>query len=190
MKGGVALIMKNEFRVEDGGPGRSGTISFGDHFQSSEQFNQIFKEGMALVERTANYLDGAGRRDAKDLSPATTVLYATESMRLTTRLLDIASWLLIRRALKQGEISQNEARVKRQSVKLQSLGRPAHTKGFDDLPLQLRALIDESFEMLDRIIQLDRAMNFSQTAQPAVDQAGNPVGAQIVQLHQAFAKKS
>ncbi|MEQ1695463.1 MAG: DUF1465 family protein [Hyphomicrobiaceae bacterium] len=181
--------MKNESRVDEGGSGPSGTISFGDRFQSSEQFNQIFKEGMALVERTANYLDGAGRRDAKDLSPATTVLYATESMRLTTRLLDIASWLLIRRALKQGEISQNEARIKRQSVKLQTLGRPAHTKGFDDLPLQLRSLIGESFEMLDRVLQLDRAMNFSQTIEPAAAQTANPVGAQIVQLHQAFTKK-
>lgn len=189
MKGGVALIMKNESRVEDGGSDRSGTISFGDRLQSSEQFNQIFKEGMALVERTANYLDGAGRRDAKDLAPATTVLYATESMRLTTRLLDVASWLLIRRALKQGEISQSEARIKRQSVKLQALGRPTHTKGFGDLPLQLRALIDESFEIMDRVIQLDRAMSFSQTIQPAVDQSDNPVGAQIVQLHQAFGKK-
>ena len=182
--------MKNESRVEGGGSGCGGTISFGDRFQSSEQFNQIFKEGMALVERTANYLDGAGRRDAKDLSPATTVLYATESMRLTTRLLDVASWLLIRRALKQGEISQTEARIKRQSVKLQTLGRPAHTKGFDDLPLQLRALIDESFEMLDRVIQLDRAMNVNQTTESATGEAVNPVGAQIVQLHQAFAKKS
>ena len=182
--------MKNDFRLGEGGPDRNGTISFGDHFQSSAQFDTVFKDGMALVERTANYLDGQGRRDAKGIATMTTVLYATERMRLTTRLLDIASWLLIRRAVKQGEISPTQARVKRQSVKLQALGRPNHTTGFDDLPQLLRALIEESFEMLDRIIQLDRAMSPGENQQPASTQAGNPVGAQIVQLHQAFARKS
>ena len=182
--------MKNETRIESIPAGQSVTISFGDHFQASGQFNSVFKEGMALVERTATYLDGPGRRDAKGLAPAVTVLYATESMRLTTRLLDVASWLLIRRALKQGEISQSEARLKRQSVKLQALGRPAHTKGFDELPLALRALIDESIEMLDRIIQLDRALSPTPESQSSAEPAANPVGAQIVQLHQAFARKS
>jgi len=182
--------MKNESRVEDGSPGCSATISFGERFQSSEQFNLIFKEGMALVERTANYLDGPGRRDAKDLAPATTVLYATESMRLTTRLLDIASWLLIRRALKQGEITANEARAKRQSVKLQTLGRPAHTKGFDDLPLNLRALISESFEMLDRVLMLDRAMTLNATSASQASPDVNPVGIQLGQLHAAFGQKT
>ena len=84
-------------------------ISFGERFQASQQFDQVFKEGMALVERTAAYLDGTGRKDSKGLPSHLTVLYATESMRLTTRLLDLASWLLIRRALKEGEITEAEA---------------------------------------------------------------------------------
>ena len=54
---------------------------------------------MALVERTASYLEGPGRAEAKRLAAPANVLYASESMRLTTRLLDLASWLLIRRAL-------------------------------------------------------------------------------------------
>lgn len=71
---------------------------------------------MALVERTAAYLDGPGRREAKALAGSVSVLYATESMRLTTRLLDLASWLLIRRSLKEGEISEEEAAKKRRPV--------------------------------------------------------------------------
>lgn len=189
MREGVALTMKNDVCVEEnGGAQGARPISFGDHFQTSAQFDRTFQEGMDLVERTASYLDGAGRRDAKDLTTGTTVLYATESMRLTTRLLDIASWLLIRRALKQGEIDESEARIRRQSVKLQSLGRsPAHSKGFDDLPLKLRVLIEESFEMLDRVLALDRAMTVR--ADASGDQP-NPVGAQLLQLHQAFARKA
>lgn len=179
--------MKNEFRVENVSDGLTATILCGDRFlKLSAQFDAVFKDGMALVESTANYLDGPGRRQAKGLAAATTVLYATESMRLTTRLLDIASWLLIRRALRQGELSHSEARVKRQSLKLQALGRPSHTTGFDDLPLQLRLLIDDSFQMLDRVIELDRAMTQSQNTPSALPNPGNPVGAQIVQLRKAF----
>jgi regulator of CtrA degradation len=182
--------MKNVSPVESGAAA-SNMISFGDHFQSSQHFDAVFKEGMELVERTATYLDGQGRRDAKGLPAAITVLYATESMRLTTRLLDIASWLLIRRAMKKGEISESEARSKRQSVKLQSFGRPSHTKGFDELPAQLRALISESHLMLDRIVQLDRAMTAAPAAAtPASASAANPVSAQILRLNRAFGGKT
>ena len=160
-------------------------ISFGERFQASEQFDQVFKEGMALVERTASYLDGAGRRDSKGLPSQITVLYATESMRLTTRLLDLASWLLIRRALKAGEITAEEAELKRSRVKLQSLGRPAHIKDFDALPNGLRALINESFSLHDRIVQLDRAMA-QKPVNPAPSQDFNPVAVQMNRLQRAF----
>lgn len=174
------------------GTGRAGvTISFGERFQASEQFDQVFREGMQLVEQTAAYLDGPGRREAKSLQPPASVLYATESMRLTTRLLDLASWLLIRRALKEGEITVEEARKKRQRLKLQALGRPSHIKGFGDLPQGLRNLVEASFKLHDRISQLDRAM---QEAVPAAAAAAasrhvNPVGEQMNRLAAAFGAK-
>jgi regulator of CtrA degradation len=85
--------MSNGYRVDSALASGATTVSFGERFQSSEQFDHIFKEGMALVERTASYLDGPGRKEAKALTGGVGVLYATESMRLTTRLLDLASWL-------------------------------------------------------------------------------------------------
>ena len=126
--------MSNVYRVDGARSGSATTVSFGERFQSSEQFDHIFKEGMALVERTASYLDGPGRKEAKTLTGGTGVLYATESMRLTTRLLDLASWLLIRRALREREITEEEAQKKRRRVKLQAFGRPSHVKGYSELP--------------------------------------------------------
>ncbi len=180
--------MSNGYRVDGALSSGATTVSFGERFQSSEQFDHIFKEGMALVERTAAYLDGPGRKEAKALTGGAGVLYATESMRLTTRLLDLASWLLIRRALREGEITDEEAKKKRRRVKLQAFGRPAHVKGFADLPCGLRDLIEESFAMHDRICQLDRALtgNESDGAAPA---PANPVAAQVVLLERAFAAK-
>lgn len=163
------------------------TVSFGAHFQASEQFDAVFKEGMTLVERTAAYLDGQGRKDSKGLAGPTTVLYATESMRLTTRLLDLASWLLIRRALKEGDIGEEEAKKKRQRLKLQTLGRPSHIKGFDGLPEALRGLIHESFALQDRISRLDAAMTTAPVATEIVSAtAANPVEQQMSRLRMAF----
>jgi regulator of CtrA degradation len=133
-------------------------ISFGERYAQSDQFDKVFKEGMALVERTAAYLDGPGRQESKQLKSPLTLIYATESMRLTTRLLELASWLLIRRGVKDGEISTAEATVRRERVKLQPLGRPSHVKNYAELPDGLRELIDESFALNDRILQLDRAI--------------------------------
>ena len=161
------------------------TVSFGERFAASDQFDAIFKEGMGLVERTATYLDGQGRKEARALRGPVSVLYATESMRLTTRLLELASWLMIRRALKEGEITPQEARTKRERVKLRAPGRPTHIKGFAELPQGLRSLIETSYALNDRIFQLDRAIEV------VVGEAGaiaNPVGAQVTRLEEAFAK--
>ena len=96
-------------------------ISFGARFAASDQFDAVYKEGMALVERTASYLDGPGRKEAKGLQPPLTLTYATESMRLTTRLLELASWLMLHRALKDGEIDQQQAHFVEDTVGLEHL---------------------------------------------------------------------
>ena len=79
------------------------TVEFLSRFTASEQFDKVFREGMSLVEETANYLDGPGRTDARTLDRNGAVAYATESMRLTTRLMQLASWLLLQRAAGVGE---------------------------------------------------------------------------------------
>jgi regulator of CtrA degradation len=182
--------MSNGSSVESAESVMGVMVSFGDRLQTSDRFDQVFREGMALVERAAAYLDGPGRREAKALKSPVTVLYATESMRLTTRLLDLASWLLIRRGLRAGEITPAEAQRKRQRVKLQSLGRPSHVKGFGELPEGLRGLITESFALQDRIVQLDRSHQLPTEGQSAQIIPLNPVGQQVALLQRAFGGNS
>lgn len=166
-------------------PPRGVTVSFGERFANSNQFDDIFREGMALVERTAAYLEGDGRREAKALKSPVSVIYATESMRLTTRLLEVASWLLVHRAVKEAEISADEAATRRARVKLRTLGRPSHIKHFDELPEGLRALITSSFSITDRLVQLDRALREGASAGSETN-VSNPVGDQIARLAAAF----
>ncbi len=166
-----------------GRQGATEPVSFGERLAISGQFDRTFKDGMALVERAAAYLDSEGRNEARDLRPPVSLAYATESMRLTTRLLELASWLLIRRGLNSGELSPEQAASKRAPLKLSGSGRPSHIAHFDDLPATLKGLIVESFELRDRIKHLDRAIVGSGNF-PA-----NPVAQQIAQLEHAFTRK-
>ena len=160
-------------------------IVFGEKFARSSQFDAIFREGMQLVEKTAEYLDGAGREQAKGLRPPVSVVYATESMRLTTRLLDLATWLLVQRSLKDGDITEEEALAKRENVKLRPFGRPTHIKCFEDLPDGLQDLIIASFSLSDRITQLDLAMRANE--EDVIAAARNPVNEHLRKLENAFA---
>ena len=132
------------------------TISFGERYLTSERFQTIYREGMELVEATAKYLDGDGRAEGKTLKGAVSLSFATESMRLTTRLMNVASWLLIRRSVNNGEMTQERARRERLKLKIDPIGRPSHIKDYDTLPARLRVLIEASFLLQDKVIKLDR----------------------------------
>src|ERR1700687_3466930 len=93
-------------------------VLFGERLAASQNFSQLFRDGMKLVEETAAYLDGPGRQESRKLDRSASLCYATESMRLTTRLMQLASWLLLHRAVNEGEMSLAQASKERMKVKL------------------------------------------------------------------------
>ncbi len=99
-------------------------VLFGARLAASQNFSQLFRDGMKLVEETAAYLDGPGRQESKLLNRSAALGYATESMRLTTRLMQLASWLLLHRAVNEGEMSLAQANKERMKVKLAPDARP------------------------------------------------------------------
>jgi len=144
----------------------------------------LFRDGMALVEETAGYLDGPGRQESKKLERGVALSYATESMRLTTRLMQLASWLLLHRAVKEGEMSLAQANKEKSKVKL-STGEPGDPETIKLLPQKLRDLIDRSKKLHDRVRRLDANMYAPPLApdRPIVD---NPVSRQLGLLKAAF----
>jgi len=162
-------------------------VSFGERLASSQVFADLFRDGMALVEETATYLDGPGRQQSKKLERAAALAYATESMRLTTRLMQLASWLLLHRAVKEGEMSLAQASKEKTKVKL------ASTDGHDPanvelLPPTLRGLIERSQKLYAKVRRLDATMynqNSTEHSAPA-----NPVERQLGLLKAAFGAES
>jgi len=158
-------------------------IDFMAHFASSDQFQRVFQEGMSLVEETANYLDGPGRQDARGLDRHGAIAYATESMRLTTRLMQLASWLLLQRAVSAGELTKEAALAEKHRINLAEIGPGHRLAGETNLPDGLRDLIDRSLKLHQRVLKLDAMIHESCDSDVA---AANPVASQVDQLAQAF----
>lgn len=150
-----------------------------DDFARSELFDRTFQEGMELVEETAAYLDGDGRRESKLLSRATALAYAGESMKLTTRLMQIASWLLVQRAVREGDMTAEAACDARYRL----ADRKAVTEAGDpELPIALVEYLVRTEKLYDRVLHLDRRMYLDEPEEDAV----NPVQSQLDRLAAAF----
>lgn len=154
-------------------------------FAKSEVFDRTFKEGMSLVEESAAYLDGPGRAASKRLPRAAALAYAGESMRLTTRLMQVASWLLVQRAVRDGEIPVLDA----SSEKYRLISRePQPAPAFaaaDELPEALKALITRGAAIYERVRRLDETM-YGGGAGAVEAPPGNPVSDQLARLNAAF----
>jgi regulator of CtrA degradation len=158
------------------------TVSFSERLANSQVFASLFRDGMALVEETASYLDGSGRSESKKLERSAALVYATESMRLTTRLMQLASWLLLHRAVKDGEITLAQAHEEKSKVRLASC-EPGDAKSIALLPAKLQDLTGRSNKLQAEVRRLDATMH---APPPIKTAAGNPVERQLGLLRAAF----
>ena len=159
-------------------PARSATVKA---FARSELFERTFQEGMELVEETAAYLDGAGRKESKLLSRNAALAYAGESMRLTTRLMQIASWLLVQRAVREGDMPVAEACQERYRLREET---PSHSDGDEpaELPAGILSLLERTERLHERVLHMDRRMY----VEALEGEAANPVQSQLDRLRSAF----
>ena len=160
----------------------AGAVSFSERLANSQVFATLFRDGMALVEETASYLDGAGRTESKKLERSAALVYATESMRLTTRLMQLASWLLLHRAVKEGEMTLAQASKEKSKVRLAACD-PGDAKSIALLPEKLRELIGRSVKLQAEVRRLDVTIHATPTERAPI---GNPLVPQLNRLKAAF----
>ena len=161
-------------------------VDFLERFVASRQFQQVFEEGMWLVEETADYLDGTGREQARSMSRDAAMAYATESMRLTTRLMQLASWLLLQRAVAAGELSEQDARQEMENINLASLQRTADEQMLQQLPAELAALQERGQRLYERILKMDEMIR-SRDLPAAGHERANPLSNMLDRIASEFA---
>ena len=162
-------------------------IAFGREYVSSEAFRSLFRDGMTLIEEASLYLDGEGRNEARNLARLAALSYANESMRLTTRLMHLASWLLLHRSLADGEITLDE--LNRQRAKIRMVPHETHVNEAhrEQMPTKMLDMIELSFRLQSRIMHLDSVMDRKPEKQ--VTAARNAVALQHMLLSSAFGNR-
>ncbi|MCA8902678.1 MAG: DUF1465 family protein [Hyphomonas sp.] len=150
-------------------------------FTDGKLFDTVFSRGMALVEETATYLDGPGRDHAKALAREPGLTYAAWSMELTTRLMQSASWLVMQKAVRDGEMRREDAAAKKYRIRRDEPALDARAQEGRGLPARFLDLVEKSEALFEQICRLDMALYGPQTATgPA-----NPVSDQMAQLQKA-----
>ena len=163
---------------------RGDAVSFTERMLASEGFMALFREGMALVEATASYLDGEGRAESRDLDRSAALGYASESMRLTTRLMQLTSWLLLQRAVNEGELTRADAEREHRRVVVSQHDTTTAEEIFARLPETLRDLIERSMRLQLRIRRIDNELNA-----PVAQESVNPIASQLGLLAAAFERR-
>lgn len=166
------------------------TVKLAERRVFSQSFKPLYDEGMGLVEQTAEYLDGRGRVEAKKLSRLGATLYAAESMRLTTRLMQIASWLLLQRAANSGEMTRDQVASEKSKVRLDTASAHDEASGWSELPVEFVDLVTRSLRLQSLVRRMDEEVYGKGSAEgfQAAARRANPVSDQITLLNTAFAR--
>lgn len=126
-------------------------------------FGRTYEDALALTQAARDYIAGA-RRVAKDLAPGDALAFSVESMRLTTRVVQVMAWCLARKAIFAGELDGGTATIERLTIERFSLsGRDvclgeAEKADNSSLPERFRALLSESRALYVRVLRLDELL--------------------------------
>lgn len=121
-------------------------------------FERVFTDGMALVEETAAYLDGPGRKLSQSLPREPSLTYAAWSMELTTRLMQAASWLVMQKAVQDGDMLRADAAQDKYRIRRDEPALQAGEQRGRGLPDNFLDLVERSESLFERICRLDSAI--------------------------------
>jgi regulator of CtrA degradation len=128
-----------------------------DHFRAVFTDN-AFHEALALVSETVDYQEGDGVLDRDAMNPVMRAVFATESMRLTTRLMQIVSWFLVQRAVQNGELTEAEAIDPSRRLGSIDLCLGEASGGSAELPGKMRDLLARSRNFFEQIVRVEAMM--------------------------------
>lgn len=155
-------------------------------FANSEVFFKIFDETIALVQKASDYLEGVGRFDQARLSPKDSTLFASYSVKLTNRLMQISSWLLGHRAYSKGEILEPK-KIDLHMYAEEISASESLDKLTNSLPTRMIILITQTNMLFERIIRMDQQLkNLTAQAEEISDISVNNVHNQLEKIQQSF----
>jgi regulator of CtrA degradation len=138
--------------------------------------DSLYTEAMVLADEARSYFDQEGRLDREQLTPLMRVTLSCESLKITTRLMNMLSWLLTQRAVELGQIEAAGSKVSTEWVNEDDEQSTASLAG---LPRAAIALIEASRELQARVRRID-------SDPPDAGQSHSPALGLLDRLERAF----
>ena len=116
---------------------------------------RTYDEALALTREVRDYIASQAPADKAALDHDTQLLASCEEMRVTARLTQVMAWLMLQRAVQDGEVAREDAAKPENRLGGQAtcLGEPAVDPA--DLPERLTDLLARSRSLYERIQRLD-----------------------------------
>lgn len=124
----------------------------------------LYTEAMLLADEARSHFDAHGRDEREALSPALRLGYAVESLKVTTRIMHVVAWLLTRRAVIRGELSEFEGRTPDRRLGRAEAGDAGTIA---QLPETARRLVEASEELYGRVARLEAEMHAPPEPKPS-----------------------
>ncbi len=118
-------------------------------------FGRTYDEALALTREARDYLRDYGEEESRELGIDIAAQFSVEIMRLTSRLTNMMAWLLVQRAVHQGELSREEVREDTWRLGGSEICLDQGAVDPEKLPPYLRDLLRRSERLYRRISRLD-----------------------------------
>jgi len=118
----------------------------------------VFNETLALLFDAHGYFQDRGIEDQAAMAPQYRLLYANEMTRVTMRLTSIMAWLMVRKAVFFGRITEEDAQSNyRLEAKDECLIHDAAQ--MDLLPYYIGYLAERSHMLFERVVRLEEMLS-------------------------------
>lgn len=134
-------------------PARS--ICLANELAKTAFFSRTFEEALGLVVEARDYVAGRLAFDRETVSIGEQLVCDCETLRLTSRLTHVMAWLLIQRAIHEGEILPEEAHAEANRLGGHSVCLVDDPAIAARLPKRLQTLMTRSLSLYVRVARLD-----------------------------------
>lgn len=121
-------------------------------------FRRAYDETMDLMIEARNYMAYVERREREQAGPSTGLRMSCEAMRVTSRLTQVMAWLMVRRAVEEGELDEGTALGEEHRLSGAEVCGDESFNADEALPGGLRSLMDRSYRLYMRVARLEEQM--------------------------------
>jgi len=118
-------------------------------------FTRTFDEALDLIIEARNYMAHVSPRERRPDSTVGTLYYSCEAFRLTSRLTQAMAWLMMQRAVQEGEVTEDEALCEGNRLSGHDVCLDAASIDDPRLPTGLRSLLARSYSLYLRVSRLE-----------------------------------